>query len=49
MKLSDCVVRVNQMEPYSPDVHVGTINRRIIDQETVAAKNMEIVLGEKRT
>ena len=46
MKLSDCVVRVNQLEPYSPDLHAGTINRRIIGQETVAAKNMEIVLGE---
>ena len=46
MKLSDCVVRVNHLEPYSPDLHAGTINRRIIGQETVAAKNMEIVLGE---
>lgn len=46
MKLSDCVVRLNQLEPYSPDAHTGTINRRIIGQETVAAKNMEVVLGE---
>jgi quercetin dioxygenase-like cupin family protein len=46
MKLSDCVVRVNKLEPYSPDLHAGTLNRRIIGQETVAAKNMEIVLGE---
>ena len=46
MKLSDCVVRVNQLEPYSPDLHAGTINRRIIGQETVAAKNVEIVIGE---
>ena len=46
MKLSDCVVRLNQLEPYSPDAHAGTLNRRIIGQETVAAKNMEIVLGE---
>ena len=46
MKLSDCVVRVNKLEPYSPDLHAGTINRRIIGQETVAAKNVEIVIGE---
>lgn len=46
MKLRDCVVRVNQLEPYSPDAHAGTINWRIIGQETVAAKNMEILLGE---
>ncbi len=25
MKLRDCVVRVNQLEPYSPDAHAGTI------------------------
>jgi quercetin dioxygenase-like cupin family protein len=46
MKLSDCVVRVDRLEPYSPDLHAGTVNRRIIGQETVGAKNMEIVLGE---
>jgi quercetin dioxygenase-like cupin family protein len=46
MKLSDCVVRINQLEPYLPDIHAGTTNRRIIGQETVAAKNVEIVLGE---
>ena len=46
MKLSDCVVRLNQLEPYSPDAHTATINRRIIGRETVAAKNVEVVLGE---
>ena len=46
MKLSDCVVRINQLKPYSPDAHAGTLNRRIIGQETVGAKNMEVLLGE---
>lgn len=46
MKLSDCIIRPTQLEPYSPNAHSGTINRRIIGQETVAAKNIELVLGQ---
>ena len=46
MKLSDCVVRINQLKPYSPDAHAGTLNWRIIGQETVGAENMEVLLGE---
>ncbi len=45
MKLSDCIVRVNQLKPYSPDAHAGTVNMRIIGQETVGARNVELVLG----
>ena len=45
MKLSDCIVRVNQLKPYSPDAHAGTVNMRIIGQETVGARNVEVVLG----
>ncbi len=45
MKLSDCIVRVNQLKRYSPDAHAGTVNMRIIGQETVGARNVEVVLG----
>ena len=45
MKLSNCIVRKNQLKPYSPDAHAGTVNMRIIGQETVGAKNVEVVLG----
>ena len=45
MKLSNCIVRANQLKPYSPDAHAGTVNMRIIGQETVGAKNVEVVLG----
>lgn len=45
MKLSDCIVRANQLKPYSPDAHAGTVNMRIIGQETVGARNVEVVLG----
>jgi len=45
MKLSDCIIRVDQLEKYSPDAHVGTVNRRIIGKETVGSKNFELVLG----
>ena len=45
MKLSDCIVRVEQLEPYSPEAHQGTVNRRIIGKETVGSKNLEMVLG----
>jgi len=45
MKLSNCIVRANQLKPYSPDAHAGTVNMRIIGQETVGARNVEVVLG----
>ena len=45
MKLSDCIVRVEQLEPYSPEAHQGTVNRRIIGKETVGSKKLEMVLG----
>ena len=45
MKLSNCIVRANQLKPYSPDAHAGTVNMRIIGQETVGAQNVEVVLG----
>ncbi|MFC2016487.1 cupin domain-containing protein [Chloroflexota bacterium] len=40
------LVRPEQLSAYSPALHSGTINRRLIGNETVGAKNMEIVLGE---
>jgi len=46
MESSGCVVRINQLKPYSPDAHAGTLNWRIIGRETVGAKNMEVLLGE---
>ena len=45
MRLSNCIVRANQLKPYSPDAHAGTVNMRIIGQETVGARNVEVVLG----
>ena len=45
MELSNCIVRADQLEPYSPDAHAGTVNMRIIGQETVGARNVEVVLG----
>ena len=45
MKLSNCIVRTNQLKPYSPDAHAGTVNMRIIGEETVGARNVEVLLG----
>ena len=45
MNLCNCIVRANQLTPYSPDAHAGTVNMRIIGQETVGAKNVELLLG----
>ena len=45
MELKDCIIKINQLEPYLPDSHVGTVNRRIIGKETVGAEHLEIVLG----
>lgn len=38
-------VRLDDLTPYSPANHTGTVNRRIIGPETVGAKNMEVLLG----
>ena len=45
MRLSDCIIRVEELGPYSPEAHQGTVNRRIIGKETVGSKNLEMVLG----
>ena len=45
MKLKDCIVKTDNLKPYSPEAHVGTVNRRIIGKETVGAENLEVVLG----
>ena len=39
------IVRAKDVESYSPANHLGTQNRRLIGEETVGAKNIEIVLG----
>jgi quercetin dioxygenase-like cupin family protein len=38
-------VRREEVTPYSPANHVGTVNRRLIGPETVGAKQLEVVLG----
>ena len=45
MKLKDYIIKTNQLKPYSPDAHAGTVNRRIIGRETVESENLEVVLG----
>ena len=39
------IVRVKDVEAYSPANHLGTVNRRLIGKETVGASNIEVVLG----
>jgi quercetin dioxygenase-like cupin family protein len=38
-------VRQDDMPPYHPANHLGTVNRRLIGPETVGARNIEVVLG----
>ncbi len=38
-------VRPQEVTPYSPANHEGTVNRRLVGPETVGAKNIEVVLG----
>jgi quercetin dioxygenase-like cupin family protein len=38
-------VREQDVTPYHPANHTGTVNRRLIGAENVGAKNLEIVLG----
>jgi mannose-6-phosphate isomerase-like protein (cupin superfamily) len=35
----------NEVTPYSPANHEGTVNRRLIGRETVGSKNIEVLLG----
>jgi quercetin dioxygenase-like cupin family protein len=39
-------VSPQDVQPYSPAGHSGTVNRRLIGPETVGAKHVEVVLGE---
>jgi quercetin dioxygenase-like cupin family protein len=38
-------VRAAELKSYSPANHTGTVNRRLIGQENVGAKHVEMVLG----
>jgi mannose-6-phosphate isomerase-like protein (cupin superfamily) len=39
------VVRPEEVPPYHPANHTGTVNRRLIGPETVGARNVEVLLG----
>jgi quercetin dioxygenase-like cupin family protein len=39
------LVKADDVRPYSPANHTGTVNRRLIGPETVGAKQVEVVLG----
>jgi len=39
-------VRQQDVKPYSPANHTGTRNFRLIGPETVAAKQVEVLVGE---
>jgi mannose-6-phosphate isomerase-like protein (cupin superfamily) len=38
-------VLATDVKPYSPANHTGTVNRRLIGQENVGARQVEVVLG----
>ena len=38
-------VLATDVKPYSPANHSGTVNRRLIGQENVGARQVEVVLG----
>jgi len=40
-----CFVRPDDVPAYSPDNHVGTLNRRLIGRDNVGAQNLEVILG----
>jgi len=40
-----CVVRPEDVTPFHPANHTGTVNRRLIGRGNVGAKNIEVVLG----
>lgn len=39
-------VNAQDVTPYSPANHSGTVNRRLIGPETVGAQHVEVLLGE---
>jgi quercetin dioxygenase-like cupin family protein len=39
-------VKPENLKPYSPPGHDNTVNKRLIGEENVGAKNYEVVLGE---
>ena len=39
-------IRPETLPTYSPGGHSGTVNRRLIGEENVGAKNFELILGE---
>jgi quercetin dioxygenase-like cupin family protein len=39
-------VKPEDVKPYTPAGHDNTVNRRLIGEENVGAKNFEVVLGE---
>jgi mannose-6-phosphate isomerase-like protein (cupin superfamily) len=39
-------IRLADVLPYSPANHKGTVHRRLISQETVGAKNIEVLIAE---
>ncbi|MGD0720093.1 MAG: cupin domain-containing protein [Roseiarcus sp.] len=43
---SPYVIRVSELEPYSPANHTGTKNYRLVGPQTNGAKHLEIVLGD---
>lgn len=38
-------IRMEDVEPYSPANHHGTNNYRVISEETVGAKHLEVLVG----
>lgn len=39
------VVRATDVDPFAPANHTGTVNRRMISEDTVGARKMEVLLG----
>jgi quercetin dioxygenase-like cupin family protein len=42
---SQYFVHADDVTPYHPANHTGTVNRRLIGRDNVGAKNLEVVLG----
>ena len=42
---SQYFVRADEVTPYHPANHTGTVNRRLIGRDNVGAKRLEVVLG----
>ena len=40
-----CVIRMEDVTPYHPANHHGTSNYRLISEETVGAKQVEVLIG----